>query len=77
MLAPPIGKAVEPAARVSQREAGLDLLGAHLAALDPDSPRARDRLEEAIGPDLATLLVAALSRRSVAPPLGRPVAVAA
>jgi hypothetical protein len=68
---------VELAARVSQREAGLERLGAHLAALDPDSPRARDRLDDAIGPDLATLLVAALSRRSVAPSLGRPVAVAA
>jgi hypothetical protein len=68
---------VELAGRVSQREAGLDLLSAHLAALDPDSARARDRLEEAIGPDLATLLVAALSRRSVASPLGRPIAVAA
>jgi hypothetical protein len=69
---------VELAARVSQREAGLDLLAAHLAALDPDSERARERLEGAIGRDLATLLVAALSRRSVAPPLGRrPVAVAA
>jgi len=68
---------VELAGRVSQREAGLDLLAAHLAALDPESLRARDRLKEAIGPDLATLLLAALSRRSVAPPLGRPVAVAA
>ena len=68
---------MELAGRVSQREAGLDLLAAHLAALDPESLRARDRLKEAIGPDLATLLLAALSRRSVAPPLGRPVAVAA
>jgi hypothetical protein len=68
---------VEVAARVSQREAGLGLLSAHLAAFDPDSVRARDRLDAAIGPDLATLLVAALSRRSVAPPLRRPVAVAA
>jgi hypothetical protein len=56
---------MELAGRVSQREHGLDLLAAHLAGLDPDSERARDRLERAIGSDLATLLVAALSRRSV------------
>ena len=68
---------MELAARVSQREAGLDLLAAHLAALDPEALQARGRLEEALGPDLSRLLVAALSSRSVAPPLGRPVAVAA
>jgi hypothetical protein len=54
-----------------------DLVAAHLAALDPDAVRARDRLDRAIGPDLATLLVAALSRRSVHAPLGRPRAAAA
>jgi len=38
----------------------LDLLAAHLAGLDPDSARASDRLEDAIGPKLAHFLVAAL-----------------
>ena len=61
---------------MSQRGAGLDLLAAHLAALDPDTTRARDRLEHEIGSDLATLLVAALSRR-ISVPLARPVAAAA
>jgi len=57
--------------------AGNDLIAAHLSALDPDADRARDRLERAIGPDLATLLVAALSRRSVTGPSARPLAAAA
>ena len=67
---------MELAGRVSQREGGLDLLAAHLACLDPDCARARDRLELAIGSDLATLLVAALSR-SVSGPLARPLAAVA
>jgi hypothetical protein len=69
---------MELAGRLSQREVGLDLLAAHMAGFDPDAERARDRLEQAIGSDLATLLVAALSRRSVhAVPLARPLAAAA
>jgi hypothetical protein len=59
-------------ARLTQRERGLDLIAVHLAGLDPDVERARDRLEDAIGSDLATLLVAALSKRSVSRPLARP-----
>ncbi|HKT45818.1 MAG TPA: hypothetical protein VJQ85_13535 [Gaiellaceae bacterium] len=55
---------------------GLDRLAAHLACLDPDTERARDRLERALGSDLATLLVAALSR-SVTIPLARPLAAVA
>jgi hypothetical protein len=55
----------------------LDLLAAHMAALDPETERARDRLDREIGPDLARVLVAGLSKRSVAIPLGRPVLVAA
>lgn len=65
-------------AGITQRERGLDLIAAHLAGLDPDTERARARLERRIGSDLATLLVAALSKRSVnRRPLGRPVAAAA
>jgi hypothetical protein len=40
---------------------GLALLVAHCASLDPDSPNARERLDEALGPDLAHKLVFALS----------------
>ncbi|MFL5911217.1 MAG: hypothetical protein ACJ768_11675 [Gaiellaceae bacterium] len=58
-------------ARLTQRERGLDRIAVHLAGLDPDAERARDRLERAIGSDLATLLVAALSTRSVSHPLAR------
>ena len=49
----------------------LDLLAAHMAALDPKTERARDRLDREIGADLAKVLVAGLSARSVAAPLGR------
>ncbi|HEY5057781.1 MAG TPA: hypothetical protein VII51_02075 [Gaiellaceae bacterium] len=41
--------------------AGLDLLLAHCASLDPDRSTARERLDEALGPDLAKKLVFALS----------------
>lgn len=68
---------MESAGRLSQKEVGLDLLAAHMAGLDPDTQRARDRLQDAIGSDLATLLVAALSRRSNRVPLARPLAVVA
>ena len=64
-------------AGLTQREKGLDLIAAHLAGLDSDVEPARHRLEHAIGADLATLLVAALSKRSVSHPLARPIAVAA
>ena len=65
--------------RLSQRDRRLDLLVTHLAGLDPDTVRARDRLEDKIGSDLATLLVAGLSRKIVPVPLARAqlVAVAA
>lgn len=58
--------------RLTQRERGLDLIAVHLAGLDLDGERARERLQRAIGPDLATLLVAALARRSVGEPAARP-----
>jgi len=45
-------------------ERGLALLAAHCASLDPDTPTAFDRLEEALGPDLAHKLVFALSTGS-------------
>lgn len=65
--------------RLSQRDRRLDLLAAHIAGFDPDTPRARERLEDELGSDLARLLVAALSRRSAPGPLARTqlVAVAA
>ncbi len=64
-------------ARLTQRERGLDLIAVHLAGLDADVEQARERLEDVIGADLATLLVAALSKRSVSLPLARPTAAAA
>jgi hypothetical protein len=39
---------------------GLALLAQHLAVTDADAPTARERLETALGPDLAHLLVFAL-----------------
>ena len=65
--------------RLPQRDRGLDLLAVHIAGFDPDTRRARERLEAELGGDLATLLVAALSRRSAPGPLARTrrVAVAA
>jgi hypothetical protein len=42
-------------------ERGFALLVAHCAGLDPDSPTARERLDEALGLDLAQKLVFALS----------------
>ena len=39
---------------------GTALLLAHLASLDPAAPPARQRLEEALGPELARKLVSAL-----------------
>jgi len=53
----------------------MALLVAHCASFDPDAPTARERLEEALGPDLARKLVFALSgsaesRERSAGPLG-------
>ena len=42
-------------------ERGLALLVAHCASLDPDSPSARERLDDLLGPELARKLVFALS----------------
>jgi hypothetical protein len=36
---------------------GLGLLVQHCASLDPDTPTARERLEAALGPELAQKLV--------------------
>jgi hypothetical protein len=52
----------ELAAGSPPREEGLDRLAAHLACLDPETERARDRLDREIGSRLAHLLVSALSR---------------
>jgi hypothetical protein len=43
-----------------RRERGLGLLAAHCAGLDLDAPRARERLDAAIGPEFARKLVSAL-----------------
>jgi hypothetical protein len=40
---------------------GLALLVAHCASFDPDAPTARERLDDALGPELARKLVFALS----------------
>lgn len=45
----------------TQRLAGLDLLAAHCANLDPETPTARERLDVVLGPELARKLVFALS----------------
>ncbi|HVP74379.1 MAG TPA: hypothetical protein VMS63_00035 [Gaiellaceae bacterium] len=45
----------------TQGLAGLDLLAAHCANLDPATPNARERLDVALGPELARKLVFALS----------------
>jgi hypothetical protein len=42
-------------------EGGLCLLAAHLRSLDPQTPAARERLEERLGPQLTQKLVFALS----------------
>jgi hypothetical protein len=42
-------------------ERGLALLVSHCANLDPDSPTARERLNDALGLELARKLVFALS----------------
>jgi hypothetical protein len=68
---------MEHPGRLSQKEMGLDLLATHMAGLDPDTLRARDRLQDTLGSDLATLLVAALSRRRRRVPLARPLAAVA
>jgi len=46
---------------VVRSERGTELLVAHCASLDPDAPTARDRLDEALGPELARKLVSALA----------------
>jgi hypothetical protein len=45
----------------SPSQRGTELLLAHLASLDPERPPARERLEDALGPELARKLVYALS----------------
>jgi hypothetical protein len=43
-----------------RRGRGLSLLAAHCAGLDLDAPRARERLDAAVGPELARKLICAL-----------------
>jgi hypothetical protein len=40
---------------------GLQLLSAHCRSLDPAVPTARERLDRALGPELARVLVFALA----------------
>jgi len=47
---------------------GIPLLLAHCASLDPDVGRARERLDEALGSDLARKLVFALTLGAAAGP---------
>ena len=42
------------------RRRGLELLALHCASFDPDAPTARERLDAALGPELAQKLVFAL-----------------
>jgi hypothetical protein len=42
-------------------ERGIDLLALHCASLDPSTPTARERLDDALGTELARKLVFALS----------------
>jgi hypothetical protein len=54
---------------------GDQLLLAHLASLDPAEPKARERLEDALGEELARKLVSALcagAPRRAEPPELRP-----
>jgi hypothetical protein len=44
---------------------GQELLEAHIRSLDPGSPSAQERLEEAMGPALARKLVFVLALRLV------------
>jgi len=53
-------------------DSGLALLCEHLASLDPATPTARERLEEALGPELARKLVFALCTGSRAGERGGP-----
>jgi hypothetical protein len=52
------------AALPSPGRRGLELLAVHCSSLDPDAPSARDRLEEALGVELARKLVFGLSSGS-------------
>jgi hypothetical protein len=45
------------------RQRGLELARLHCESLDPDSPRARERLEDKLGVHRARLLVVALCAR--------------
>jgi hypothetical protein len=44
-----------------RKDRGLALLAAHCLSLDPETQTARQRLDASIGPELAEMLVLALS----------------
>ena len=50
---------------------GLPLLLAHCASLDPDTDSARERLDAALGPELARTLVFALTMGASGRPRGQ------
>jgi hypothetical protein len=45
----------------TQEERGCALVAAHARSLDPDTPTARERLEELLGPELTGKLLFALA----------------
>jgi hypothetical protein len=53
---------------VEPTERGDALLAAHCFSLDPDAPTARERLDAALGPDLARKLVFALAGTHIRDP---------
>jgi hypothetical protein len=61
---------------VSSHDRGLALLLAHCASLDPATATARERLDEALGPELARKLVFALAGGGAALRTARSVAAA-
>jgi len=60
----------------SPHDRGLALLAAHCSSLDPAAASARERLDEALGPELARKLVFALAGGGTALRAARSVAAA-
>jgi hypothetical protein len=50
-----------------RKDRGLALLAAHCLSLDPEAQTARQRLDASIGPELAHMLVFALSGEGAGP----------
>ena len=57
----------------TRQSRGLALLAAHSASLELETPTARERLDDAVGPELARMLIFALRTASSSRPVrGRP-----